>query len=76
MGSFVVMFRIEEAKVEVDSKKNLWLQSPSGAGLVGSLGGAGNGLCDMPLGSQAVADGRNDGCSRCLFKKKQPFQPA
>lgn len=50
MGSFVVMFRIEEAKVEVDSKKNLWLQSPSGAGLVGSLGGAGNGLCGMPLG--------------------------
>lgn len=24
MGSFVVMFRMEEAKVEVDSKKNLW----------------------------------------------------
>lgn len=50
MGSFVVMIRIEEAKVEVDSKKNLWLQSPSGAGLVGSLGGAGNGLCGMQLG--------------------------
>lgn len=40
MGRFVVMFRIEEAKVEVDSKKNLWLQSPSGAGLVGEPGGA------------------------------------